>query len=175
MSLTEHTCVFFSLILKISDRAMSRSTEREAMRSPFDTETSGITELPQQIQETGSSQLYKTIKELMDQDPSNTISKEQCRQLLDRHCPSLTNDQVEPKNPSLPLIIFQCIIADRIQSPQQVSPLYAFKLKQHMLASVHGYKWEDESKTCYICQLCSFLVWYVFFNYSNQNLIYLCW
>ncbi|XP_026216864.1 EF-hand calcium-binding domain-containing protein 6 [Anabas testudineus] len=79
----------------ISDRAMSRSTEREAMRSPFDTETPGITELPQQIQETGSSQLYKTIKELMDQDPSNTISKEQCRQLLDRHCPSLTNDQFE--------------------------------------------------------------------------------
>lgn len=78
------------------------------MRSPVQTETSGITEVV-------SGHLYKITKELMDLDTSNTISKEQFRQLCDRHCLTLTNDQVKPENRLLPLIFFQCIITESIQ------------------------------------------------------------
>ncbi|XP_067347110.1 EF-hand calcium-binding domain-containing protein 6-like isoform X2 [Channa argus] len=58
--------------------------------------TSGIPELPQQIQEVVSGHLCKITKGLMDVDSSNShrISKEQFRQLCDRHSLGLTNDQI---------------------------------------------------------------------------------
>lgn len=67
------------------------------MRSPVQSETSGITGFPQQIPEVVSGHLYKITKELMELDTSNTVSKEQFRQLCDRHHLSLTNDQVKPE------------------------------------------------------------------------------
>ncbi|KAF3704844.1 EF-hand calcium-binding domain-containing protein 6 [Channa argus] len=64
--------------------------------SSVQTETSGIPELPQQIQEVVSGHLCKITKGLMDVDSSNShrISKEQFRQLCDRHSLGLTNDQI---------------------------------------------------------------------------------
>lgn len=88
--------LFVFSILQLLDSALCRNTAQETnIRSPIQTKSSGVTELPQQIQEGGSGHM----QELIELDPSNstTISKEQFRQLCDRHCLGLTNDQVKPE------------------------------------------------------------------------------
>ncbi|XP_047430733.1 EF-hand calcium-binding domain-containing protein 6-like [Mugil cephalus] len=80
------------------ESASGRNTERETnLRSSIQTKTSGVTELLRHVQEGVSGHLHEITKELMELDPSNSteISKEQFRQLCDRHCLRLTNDQFE--------------------------------------------------------------------------------
>ncbi|XP_032361691.1 EF-hand calcium-binding domain-containing protein 6 [Etheostoma spectabile] len=110
-------------------------------QSPL-TKTSEDTEPLQQIQEVVSGDLYKIAKELMDLDSSNstTISKGQFRQLCDHHCLRLTKDQVRNC-----LLKFQSMIIQRILAVQENKHIFnnsssVFKLKQHILASAHGYK-----------------------------------
>ncbi|XP_049423387.1 EF-hand calcium-binding domain-containing protein 6-like [Epinephelus fuscoguttatus] len=91
------------------ERSLSKNWEQRAKtRSPIWAKTSETTECLQQIQEVVSGYLYDITKELMDLDPSisMTISKEQFRQLCDCHCLRLTNDQ--KFNSSL-LIIIDCV------------------------------------------------------------------
>ncbi|KAM7366814.1 hypothetical protein PAMP_014758 [Pampus punctatissimus] len=66
-------------------------------RSPVQTDNSGVSAVLQQIQEVISGHLHEINKELMDLDHSNStaISKEQFRQLCNRHCLRLTNNQFE--------------------------------------------------------------------------------
>ncbi|XP_042258777.1 EF-hand calcium-binding domain-containing protein 6 isoform X2 [Thunnus maccoyii] len=79
---------------KMSERCLSRAGEKGTKTR---SDTSGTTAVLQQIQEVISGHLYEITKELMDLDHSNssTISKEQFRQLCNRHCLRLTNDQFE--------------------------------------------------------------------------------
>ncbi|XP_049891999.1 EF-hand calcium-binding domain-containing protein 6 [Epinephelus moara] len=80
------------------ERSLSKNWEQRAKtRSPIWAKTSKTTECLQQIQEVVSGHLYDITKELMDLDPSisMTISKEQFRQLCDCRCLRLTNDQFE--------------------------------------------------------------------------------
>ncbi|XP_042366861.1 EF-hand calcium-binding domain-containing protein 6 [Plectropomus leopardus] len=78
----------------LSQRCPIKTCEKGSKpRSPLQTNTSGVT----QLQEVVSGHLYDMTEELLDLDPfsSTTISKEQFRQLCDRHCLRLTNDQFE--------------------------------------------------------------------------------
>lgn len=93
--------LLFMMLQMSADRFLSRTFKQGTKtRSPIQTKTSEITEHLQQIHEVVSGHLYEITKELMDFDPSNstTVSKEQFRQLCNRHCLRLTNDQVEQEN-----------------------------------------------------------------------------
>ncbi|TKS91016.1 EF-hand calcium-binding domain-containing protein 6 [Collichthys lucidus] len=81
-----------------ADRCLSRTSEQGTKtRLIIQTKPPEIAEHLQQIQEVVSGHLYEITKELMGMDPTNstTVSKEQFRQLCDRHCLRLTNDQFE--------------------------------------------------------------------------------
>nr|XP_046235173.1 EF-hand calcium-binding domain-containing protein 6 [Scatophagus argus] len=81
-----------------ANRCLSRTSQSGTKtRSPLQTKTSQITDHLQQIQEVVSSHLYEITTGLIDSDASdsNTVSKEQFRQVCDRHCLRLTNDQFE--------------------------------------------------------------------------------
>ncbi|XP_019113150.2 EF-hand calcium-binding domain-containing protein 6 [Larimichthys crocea] len=81
-----------------ADRCLSRTSEQGTKtRLISQTKPPEIAEHLQQIQEVVSGHLYEITKELMGMDPTNstTVSKEQFRQLCDRHCLRLTNDQFE--------------------------------------------------------------------------------
>lgn len=93
--------LLFIMLQMSADRFLNRTFKQGTKtRSPIQTKTSEITEHLQQIHEVVSGHLYEITKELMDFDPSNstTVSKEQFRQLCNRHCLRLTNDQVEQEN-----------------------------------------------------------------------------
>uniref|UniRef100_A0A8P4KAB9 EF-hand domain-containing protein n=1 Tax=Dicentrarchus labrax TaxID=13489 RepID=A0A8P4KAB9_DICLA len=83
--------------LMSADSCLSRTCEKGAKTRSGRTKTSENTEHLQQIQEVVSGHLCEISRELMDLDPSNstTVSKEQFRQLCDRHSLRLTNDQFE--------------------------------------------------------------------------------
>ncbi|XP_071389136.1 EF-hand calcium-binding domain-containing protein 6 [Centroberyx affinis] len=76
----------------MSGRCLDQGTKA---RSP--TETSRITEVLRRIQEVVSGRLYEITKEMMDLDQthSDTISKDEFRQLCDRRFMRLTSDQFE--------------------------------------------------------------------------------
>lgn len=150
--------------MQISERCLSKNIERRTTtRSPTQTKTPETTKHNgenQQIQDFISGHLYEITKKLMDLKPSNSTTR-------------LTNDQVKPKKIYLIFqwIIFLWIQRENIHKHISNDSPSAFKLKPHM-ASVHGYL-----RTWILLHLPvpRFLHWYVFFNYSNQSLIYLCW
>ncbi|XP_029016114.1 EF-hand calcium-binding domain-containing protein 6 [Betta splendens] len=81
---------------KISDKNLSRSTEKESIPSSLVyKEISGNTELPQQILEVASDHQIEITKELVGADVSNTVSKEHLQHLCAWHRPDLSNDQLE--------------------------------------------------------------------------------
>ncbi|XP_078138383.1 EF-hand calcium-binding domain-containing protein 6 [Centroberyx gerrardi] len=80
----------------LEERMLGRCLDRGTKaRSP--TETSRITEVLRRIQEVVSGRLYEITKEVMDLDQthSDTISKDEFRQLCDRRFMRLTSDQFE--------------------------------------------------------------------------------
>ncbi|XP_051809878.1 EF-hand calcium-binding domain-containing protein 6 isoform X2 [Acanthochromis polyacanthus] len=84
--------------LLLLERAQRGSRQqRTSGRSPTQTKAAGVTELLQQILTLVSGHLYEISRELVDLDPSKsvTVSKDHFRQLCDRHHLRLTNDQFE--------------------------------------------------------------------------------
>ncbi len=163
-----------------AESCLSRTWEKGTKtRSPVQTKTSEITEHLQQIQEVVSGHLHEITKELMDLDPSNstTISKEQFRQLCDHHCLRLTNDQVMFTSPSK-LVHYNSENSKRRHSREQAhfqQLSQCFQAETAHTGIISCLQMRNWIWILVHLPVPFFLVWYVFFNYSNQNRIYLFW